>query len=56
MTIYSIVLAARRVEQLQQVANDCKKHGASDVLTVATDVTREQDCKYVVIARISLPY
>jgi len=38
-------LAARRVDQLQQVATQCKSKGATDVLTIATDVTREQDCK-----------
>jgi NAD(P)-dependent dehydrogenase (short-subunit alcohol dehydrogenase family) len=44
----SIVLAARRAEQLQQVATQCKSQGAADVLTVATDVTREQDCKALI--------
>jgi hypothetical protein len=48
-----LVLAARRVELLEQVAHQCRSLGATDVLVYATDVTDRLQCQYV---RISLTY
>lgn len=42
-----LVLAARRVDALDQVALECKAKGA-EVLTVRTDVGIEEDCKNLV--------
>jgi uncharacterized protein len=38
-----VVLAARRLEQLEATAAECRKHGAEAVV-VATDVRRREDC------------
>ena len=42
-----VVLAARRVEQLEQVAADCRQVGG-EALVVPTDVTKEDQCKRLV--------
>jgi len=42
-----VVLAARRVELLEQVAADCRQVGG-EVLAVPTDVTEEDQCKTLV--------
>jgi short-subunit dehydrogenase len=42
-----LVLAARSEKELEEVAADCKKAGAS-VMTVKADVTRERDCQAII--------
>jgi short-subunit dehydrogenase len=42
-----LVLAARSAEELENVANECRKHGAQ-VLTVKADVAVEHDCQAMV--------
>src|SRR5207237_9491173 len=41
-----LVLAARSEKELEQVAGDCRKAGAS-VVTVKADVTNERDCQAI---------
>jgi len=42
-----VVIAARRLERLERIAEDCRGMGA-EVLTVATDVSDELQCKALV--------
>ena len=42
---WNLVLAARRIERLQELKNELK---GVEVLAVKTDVTQEADCKYLV--------
>lgn len=49
----SLVLAARRQDRLEVVANKCKQLGAPHVLVQPTDVTRDADCKALVDATMS---
>jgi NAD(P)-dependent dehydrogenase (short-subunit alcohol dehydrogenase family) len=45
------VLAARGEKELEEVAADCRKAGAS-VVTVKADVTNERDCQAVISAAV----
>jgi hypothetical protein len=45
-----LVLAARRVERLQQVKDQCQAAGAHTVLCVRCDVSSKDDSKYVPMA------
>lgn len=44
---YQIVLAARSLEKLNQVAENCRNLGAS-ALAVSCDVSKEEDCKNLI--------
>ena len=48
----NLVLAARTLDRLDQVAEQCRARGAR-VLTVATDVTRDEDCRALVERAVS---
>lgn len=48
----ALVLAARNTEKLAEVAAQCAAHGAQ-TLTVATDVSRESDCRQLVSQTIA---
>ncbi len=43
----NLVLAARGLDRLQQVADQCRQHGAR-VLAVAADVSRDEDCRTLI--------
>lgn len=45
----NVVLAARRIEQLEQVAASCRAQGTG-ALAVATDVTKAEDCRRLIAA------
>jgi short-subunit dehydrogenase len=47
-----LVLAARRVEQLEAVAAECRSHGAEAII-VPTDVTDEAQCKALIEAAVA---
>ncbi|CAK7336759.1 unnamed protein product [Dovyalis caffra] len=40
-----LALVARREDRLQQVANEARKMGSPDVITVCADVSKVEDCK-----------
>lgn len=44
----TLVLAARKLNELETVADECRSLGASQVLAVVTDVTIEEDCRRLV--------
>ena len=46
---YNLVIAARRIERLQELADQLK---GVEVLTVKTDVSEEADCKYLIDSAI----
>lgn len=48
----ALVLAARRLDKLEEVAQLCRDYGA-EVITVAADVSKSGDCKAVVDAAIA---
>eukprot|EP01100_Stratorugosa_tubuloviscum_P010637 TRINITY_DN4594_c0_g1_i1.p1 TRINITY_DN4594_c0_g1~~TRINITY_DN4594_c0_g1_i1.p1 ORF type:complete len:290 (+),score=100.65 TRINITY_DN4594_c0_g1_i1:44-871(+) len=43
-----LVLAARRVEKLEQVAKECEEKGANGTLCVETDATNEASCENMI--------
>ena len=43
-----LVLAARREDRLQSVAEACQKLGSPEVETVIADVRKEDDCKAII--------
>jgi short-subunit dehydrogenase len=47
-----VVIGARRVEQLEQVKQECLDAGASDVLSVSLDVTDDKSCEQFINAVI----
>ena len=47
-----LVLAARNVAELETVAQECRKLGASGVITVKCDVSVESDCRTLVTAAL----
>jgi short-subunit dehydrogenase len=47
-----LVLAARNEEELQAVADECRKLGAGGVITVKCDVAVENDCRTLVTAAL----
>jgi hypothetical protein len=42
------VIAARRVELLEKVAENCRIFGSPDVVVVQADVQKESDCKAII--------
>lgn len=46
-----LVIAARNIQRLEEVKNECKKLGGR-VLTVQTDVTEKEQCKHLIDATI----
>ena len=49
---FNLSLAARNAEQLNAVAEQCIQTHQADVLTVVTDVSKEQDCNALVEATV----
>ncbi len=47
-----VVLAARRVDRLEQAANECRRSGG-EALSVPTDVTDEAQCKILIERAVS---
>jgi NADP-dependent 3-hydroxy acid dehydrogenase YdfG len=47
----AVVLGARRIDRLDQAADELRAHGAS-VLTVTTDVTRREDLQHLVTSAV----
>eukprot|EP01118_Nematostelium_gracile_P007518 TRINITY_DN2451_c0_g1_i3.p1 TRINITY_DN2451_c0_g1~~TRINITY_DN2451_c0_g1_i3.p1 ORF type:complete len:302 (-),score=86.92 TRINITY_DN2451_c0_g1_i3:17-922(-) len=43
-----LVLAARRIDRLNDLVNKCKSLGAADAIAVQVDVTKESDCKNLI--------
>lgn len=44
----TLVISARREEELKQLSETCQKQGAKDVLIIKTDVSKEDDCKNLI--------
>ena len=49
---YNLVISGRRLEKLEELAQEMRSSGI-DVLTVAGDVSREEDCKVLAEATVS---
>lgn len=49
---YNLVVSGRRLEKLEELAQEMRSSGI-DVLTVAGDVSREEDCKVLAEATVS---
>jgi len=48
-----LVLAARRMDRLEEVAAKCRESGVTEVLCVATDVTQEDSVKHLMEETVS---
>lgn len=48
-----LVLAARREENLEEVARKARQMGASDVMEMPTDVTKIDDCQKLIDETVS---
>jgi len=43
-----LVLAARTIDKLKELKEECEKLGAKEVLLIATDVSNREDCKQLI--------
>jgi len=48
-----LVLAARREENLEEVARKCRQLGATDAMEMPTDVTKIDDCQKLIDETVS---
>jgi len=47
-----VILAARRRDKLERVATKCQELGASDVFICTADVSKEEDCKSLILQTV----
>jgi len=47
-----LVLAARRLDKLEEIKKKCEARGASSVMVVQADITSQKDCKNIIDATV----